>query len=865
MATSTAVTQANGHVPSSTLPKHVLEYEKILKLRDDVFAGNHPRLKLIKQINEQNTARNAVAASVPSVPSFPLFQQANGSLPHPAASQPPQTNGIAVSAKSLKPSLPAKPPTSVPPSKPTFTTSSIDPVLLTKSDVLVKAEYRQKRQRIERTLEEQIHQRRLIERAAFDQDFASDLDVGEVLLKAHELVKPFKPTFLSDNIATESPSDSFDENTFYSSQMNDTASEEVDGSPQRRPKGARPNEHGKRQQTPITDSDKARVSVQQPSAPITQNRATDFPNPQSRIAQLEEELRRLKAEKEAPTSTTLQSATIVQRTEDEDVPYSPPDVQMPLSATSARRDVGPDRMIDLQEPQHGMNQVRAREYYQRHLHEPSPLPDNMRVVRNHITSPAAPQPSRVSPLAVSKEPRGYSPRQQARRDSGQYNRRPVDSRLVEPEERRNTWQNRGPASESRKRRRGPDSRETTRNVHARRDTVSPEIRIKEEPASPPLNMRVLEPLHGDRRREQRPIYIENDQPSYPDSERIVYLPPRGGRYGAGVSGRATPVSPVAQRVAPNGLPRYQQEPDLRRVVSTRQLRPPSPLDPPYQPRPASSRIVSQPIPPSGMESSRNPGTFVQPRVFTDYGYKRQVSPALSSSDHLRREIEPVPMAPPPRRIVVDQYGNRFMESLDQYQPIESTHSADDHGRRHDRPTVPPIEGRDSILMPPAPPPDRAISPAVSRHEYPAPRTMQVLDRTTGRIVEEREYIPRENRTQSVAYAPPPMREGYEELSGPQDVVRMQSVRPAYDPPYDRSVRVQSLHPEQERFIRQQEVVRPPSRQASVRPEAMINRPSAYTMEDRPRYQFPQEVEERRYVRGGNQRRYVYMDGQDGPR
>ena len=865
MATSTAVSQANGQVSNSTLPAQVLEYEKILKLRDDVFAGNHPRLKLTKQVNEHNAARNAVPASVPSVPSFPLFQQANGFAHHPSVIQPPQTNGVASSAKISKASLPAKPPTTVPPSKPTFTTSSIDPVLLTKSDVLVKAEYRQKRQRIERTLEEQIHQRRLIERAASDQDFALDFDVGEVLRKAHELVKPFKPTLPSDNPVAESPSDSFDENTFYSSQMNDTSSEEVDRSPQRHSKGPRPTERRERQQTPTADLNRVRIPVQPSSALITQDRISEVPNPQTRIAQLEEELRRLRAEKEAPVSTFPQSALITQRTEDEDVPYSPPDVQMPLSATSNRRDVGLDPTVDLQEPRHDMNQIRAREYYQRDRYEPSPLPDNMRVVRNHITSPLAPQPSRVSPLAVSKEPRGYSPRQQARRGSGQHERRPPVSKAVEPEEPRQTWHNRGPGSESRKRRRGPNSRERARNVHARRDTTSPVIRIKEEPASPPPGMRVLESQYGDRRHEKRPIYIENDPPSYPDSERIVYLPPRSERYGPVASGRVTPISPVTQRITSNDVPRQQQEPDLRRVVSTRQLRPPSPMDPLYQPRLASSRVVSQPILPNMLETSRDPRVSAQPRVFTDHEYHRPISPVVPTTEHVRRDIEPVPMAPPPRRIVVDQYGNRFMEALDQYHPTEPTRPTDDHGRRYDRPTAPSVDRRDSMLMPPAPPLDRAMSPAVSRYEYPAPRTMQVLDRATGRIIEEREYIADENRIKSAAYAPPPTRDRFEELSRPQDVVRVQSVRPTYDPLYDRSVRIQSLHPEQERFIRQQEVVRPPSRQASIRPETMVTRPSAYTMEDRPRYQFPQEMEERRYVRGGNQRRYVYMDGQDGPR
>ena len=863
MATSAMVPQANGHVSSSTLPKQALDYEKIVKLRDDVFAGNHPRLKLTKQVSEHRVAQKTVPASVPAVPSFPLLQQINGFPHYPAASQPRQTNGVATSTKISKPSLPAKPPTADPPSKPTFTTSSIDPVLLTKSDVLVKAEYRQKRQRIERALEEQILQRRLVERAASDQDVPADFDVGEVLEKAHELVKPFKPTFISNEHAAESPSDSFDENTFYSSQMNDTTSEEVDRSPQRRTKGSELEQHNRRQQSPNRISGRVGTPTHKDSTQRTQGRAVEASNPDSRIAALEEELKRLKAEKEAKTSTFPQVTTLDEGPNDEDVPYSPPDVQMPLSAASVGHDVGFDRNAYAQEPR----QTRAREYHQRDHYEPSLLPDNMRIVRSHITSPLAPQPSRVSPLAVAKEPRVYQDRQQGRRNSGQNETRIVDTEVVESERQRPTWQDRGPASGSRKRRRGPDSTDRARNVHARRDTVSPEVRIKEEPASPPPNMRFADTRYEDRWREQRPLHVETDRPPHSGFERTVYLPPRDARQGAGFSGRTTPNSPGVQRIATNGVSRYQQEPDLRRVVSTRQLRHPSPVDALYQPRPVSSRVISQPAPTHNMDPLMNPRASLQPRIFPDYDHVRTNSPALVPPEHPPRETESAAMAPPPRRIVVDQFGNRFWEAVDPYHPAETARASDDHGMRYRRPIVPPVERRDAVLMPPAPPHERAASPIVPRYEYPAPRTMQVLDRATGRIVDEREYPPREARTQSVAYEAPAIRERYTELSGPQEVVRMQSVRPVgtpYDGPYNRSTRVQSLHPEQERFVREPEVVGPISRHASVRPEAMVTRSGAYTMEDRPRYQFPEEVEERRYSRGGHQRRYVYMDDQDRP-
>ena len=874
MAARAGLPLANGHVAGSTLPRDVLEYQKILQIRDDVFAGTHPRLKLTKQINANNAARNAVsaaAAAAPPVPSFPLPQppQPSNGLPRrPVPKQTQQTNGITKVLPASKPatSLPPKLQTAVPPAKPALAPASIDPVLLTKSDVLVRAEIRQKRQRLERSLEDQIHQRRVIKQAASDQEQVPDFDVSEVLRKAHEIVKPFKPILPSDDHAASASSDSFDENTFYSSQMNETTSEDADRSPRHPSNGHRSNERKSGQRSPNQNGARAKPPPQPSLVPASHDRPFAASTPLSRIAELEEELRRLKAEKVASNVVDPTPVTGPQRGDDEDLPYSPPDIQMPLSASSARNETGRGHGVDSHEPRPYVPQLRAREYFQRDHHERSPLPDNVRVIRNHITSPLAPQPSRVSPLAVTKVPRTNADYHQGRRDSRQFERRPPGDDAAESGEPRDTWRDRGPTVGSRKRRRGPDSRERARNVHARRDTISPEIRIKEEPASPPPTSRIIEARTSARRPDQRPVYIENDLPAYSDPERVVYLPPRNER-DLYLPEQATPVSPMRPRVASHTLFRHHQEPDLRRVVSTRQLRQPSPIDR-FESSPGGNRVVPQTILANSGEASRSSRASVQPRVISDYEYNRPISPQVTPSTPLRREADALVMAPPARRVVIDQHGNRYLEAFDQWHPTDLARPTDDPGRRYERSIVPPMERREALRPPSIPPPERAISPAMSRYDYPAPRTMQVLDRATGEIMEEREYVNGDLRPPPVTYAAPPRPDRYEELAGPQDVVRMQSVRPAgtsYGAPFDRSTRVQSLHPEHERYLRPQEVARPISRQASVRPETMVARPTAYSMEERPRYQFPQEIEERRYARGGNRGRYVYMDAREGSR
>ncbi len=95
---------------------------------------------------------------------------------------------------------------------------------------------------------------------------------------------------------------------------------------------------------------------------------------------------------------------------------------------------------------------------------------------------------------------------------------------------------------------------------------------------------------------------------------------------------------------------------------------------------------------------------------------------------------------------------------------------------------------------------------------------------------------------------------YGEVIRPREVVtRMQSVRPVssrYEDSREQITRVQSVRPEEDRIVRlggRRELIPQASRQVSVRAEDLYARPLNYAVEERPQYQYADELRERRFV------------------
>jgi hypothetical protein len=131
----------------------------------------------------------------------------------------------------------------------------------------------------------------------------------------------------------------------------------------------------------------------------------------------------------------------------------------------------------------------------------SPPESDMRIVRNHIDSPAAPQPSRVTPLAITETPRLVQERRASyaqtrpRRDPGHESIRTspdIPTQPIQPRKRRKL---------------------DVKRASRKRGAASPDVMIKDEPISPPP-FHESKPLGSARSRPipSRPILIDDDPP-----------------------------------------------------------------------------------------------------------------------------------------------------------------------------------------------------------------------------------------------------------------------------------------------------------------------------------------------------------------
>jgi hypothetical protein len=101
--------------------------------------------------------------------------------------------------------------------------SSIDPVLLTKSDNLVRAELQLRRQQIERQIKDQFDRKG---RGNDADERDPHLNVEDCLIKAQLLVPPVSGIRSTTN--NSDGAESFDENSYYSSKADSWSSEELD-------------------------------------------------------------------------------------------------------------------------------------------------------------------------------------------------------------------------------------------------------------------------------------------------------------------------------------------------------------------------------------------------------------------------------------------------------------------------------------------------------------------------------------------------------------------------------------------------------------------------------------------------------------
>jgi hypothetical protein len=162
------------------------QYDKIVEFRNSILAGKHPVIKL--------------------PPSSSLASQVSNL---DAATRNAQTGVSFGAAQNAQPPAPSAP-----------SRLEFNPIFLEKSDDLIRAELQLQRQRIERALKEEVDQRRALKNSQAEP--LSELDLSDVLTKALALVQAASaapPLPAHDNLTAnaEAASDSFDDDTFYSS------------------------------------------------------------------------------------------------------------------------------------------------------------------------------------------------------------------------------------------------------------------------------------------------------------------------------------------------------------------------------------------------------------------------------------------------------------------------------------------------------------------------------------------------------------------------------------------------------------------------------------------------------------------------
>ncbi|KAJ5125603.1 hypothetical protein N7448_004923 [Penicillium atrosanguineum] len=800
----------------------VQEYERILRISDEIFAGSHPRLKVPQQFVRKPATRNGQAGlfAQQHVKNKPLAQKASENALLQVGTRSPNTtqgprSGTALSTASAI----STPPSTRLTSK---TVSEIDPIFLTKSDDLVRAELQLQRQRLERTLRDKLEQKKESKQKPALSDTRPEFDVSEVFQKALQMVAP-----VSLSEPSEANGDSFDENSFYSSRAPDSP----DGGQQKLSPVAPAQPVGLSTRVPVETYADELQRLETLNRPGSDQEMRDaYPVADQRAPSSQKQPSSAQAE----ISRRLHESQQLEALEEPE--YSPPaPVAPPINPRYYEQGVANgDRR--------GRNADRNRA-----TQVPTSPADVTIVRQNHITSPAAPRPSRVSPLAVAKVPSVQQvPVQRSRDERLEHASAQV---ISDPDSGLESPNGQVPLLTSRKRRRLQERGEGARNVSYRRQDVEPsDIYIKEEPISPPPfadDPSMVRSRHSD---QQQPVYIDIASPQYTPVLERQELPTRRPVY-ENDPHYEFPQSRTTSRLGTRRPAR--EDGDLRRVASLQYARQSDYPREYIEADPHGSRATSYAVMERPQERSRYyeelPSGYGPQYITLD-----DPQQPVYRDPYYEEAPPPRAMPAPQRRFVVDEHGNQYeMIPTSRPQPMAPPPRPisqmpkdvyDDRGPVRTAgvraPSVvhdPYVERRYMPEMPPPQPVYRRVASdyarpvAGERRTYAAP--MESHDPyTRGGSVQVAEYLPRR-----------------------QTYVEEQPI------PQERVIRTASARPQQSRYEEpHHEIVQ---RVGSVRP-AGPSRDVSVFLDDRQMGEYierPYYVRERRYFEGEDGNR-VAMDG-----
>lgn len=858
---STPVPAMASGISTATLTeeeKHQIEEcERIIRFRDEILAGGHPRIKVPAHLyaskhssESQSPSSSSVAvsfgptASINNAPTGPRLSSAKAASPTngpQVASNLRSFNANAQLSAPATSSTSARPQGLEPPSISSSTVSSIptgpratagqrfsdnmgnvqfDPVLLTKSDDLIKAELQLQRQRLERALSDQLQQHRAASKPAQHADALVDFDLADVLMKALQLVQSSAPpqtdTHLAAN-ASGADSDSADDDTFYSSK-HDT-----------------PESHLTHRIPEPDESDSAQAREDSHYEPPMVIEASPIPGQPPVVAM-------------TPSAVTSANSTQHQQHRD---PYAsvpsagitttyPGGVQGHGGMVEGQDATVPMEIISSQDSEEASSPRDSGLVYgsqpsaQRRL---EPVAQQLiehafgyhqsPILRAHNLSPLAPQPAHVSPLATSHQP-----------SVSQHNAPPAQATPAQVAALRNDRSNGSSPESSPQGKPNKKGKKNKKRKAERMANTVPSPYIKPEPRSPSPLSAPQYPRPNKRPRQvqrsgQNQGYDEAQveevvesphQPSYPtrfyrDDRGPVYDSPNGHH-----------IRQDSRPIVLTESPRYEREyrDELRPVETIRYVRRVSPAADLYQYSPSDVRTirsvshaaVERPYPYHDIREP--PRAVVRPAADRD----RSRSPIMVD------ERAPTIMGPPrlpTSRVVMDEFGREYIDPSSRPEPViirRSIAPRPVYGERDEyydpsrttarviRRSVAPasIHGEPEIVYERAPPPRAASTmPGQSRYDeevvYRRPVSPSAGYSTTRRVVTRPEYAVPEYRYYRERDYPPqaPSQTGGE-------YYEMRSTHPQVDePPREYIVRSTTVRPE---VSSRPEVIR----LSSVRPE-----------------------------------------------
>ncbi|ROV91670.1 hypothetical protein VMCG_09247 [Cytospora schulzeri] len=746
--------------------KHqIRECERIIKFRDEVLSGAHPRIKVpahlvaSKKSIESSSPPTGPAVSVINAPTGPKSARPKYSGPvqspqlvsnlrsfnaNSQHSVTPASNTISGQIPGLEPSFGSSSNMTGIPTGPRATATTakrlsensgnvqFDPVLLTKSDDLIKAELSLQRRRLEGALSEQLQQHKAT-RNSQSAEAPADFDLAKVLMEALLRVQrsalPQTDANLAAN-ASGAASDSVSDDTFYSSKHDTPESHQAHRIPDSVESGDAQACEGSHYEPPM---------VIEASPVPGQPSAVAIPPPAVTSASTAQSQQYRNPQAVAPEFRTATT-------------YSYDNQRVSGLGTSRNTDAGPMELVSSQDSGEASSSQDSgqadggQSFAQRH---PAAATQQLidrgfsrrqsPILRVHNLSPVAPQPAHVSPLATSHQP-----------PVPQHNAPPTQATSAQVAALRNDRSN-GSSPESSPQGGKPNKKGKKKNKRKADRMVTnnePTPYIKPEPRSPsPISV----PQYSRPNKRPRQVQQPAQEHSYEDprvEEPVEIIPPHGYPTRVYREERGPPGydSPIRQHTRPDSRPivlteptRYERDPrdGPRSAESVQYVRRGSHGAQPYQYAPSEVRTIRS-VSRAGVErphsyyDSRDP-----PRTVIRHVADRD----RSRSPIMVEERTPNAMGPPrlPRtRVVhVDEFGREYLDPAPRPEAVVTRRSVvprpvyDEREEYYDLPrsttvvrrSVAPASayGEPEFIYERAPPPVRAAStmPSSSRYDEEA--------------------------------------------------------------------------------------------------------------------------------------------------